>query len=195
MVGRSSDLNRPILKVTSTLMSGICNRRRQTSCLMFIIGLKFFTMLGLLLFSHWYTFFIALSKDIMNLRLRPFSKYFFSWAKTNSGGIFLYNLILFIIILLKSAGYFYPFVTLSNNLIVLFSAILAIPLLRAGERMFFLLALTFIFIASFFEYWQVLIWSERSAMYSFEMLLIGMLLYVFRHLPILSKERKELKGK
>jgi len=131
----------------------------------------------------------------MNLRLRPFSKYFFSWAKTNSGGIFLYNLILFIIILLKSAGYFYPFVTLSNNLIVLFSAILAIPLLRAGERMFFLLALTFIFIASFFEYWQVLIWSERSAMYSFEMLLIGMLLYVFRHLPILSKERKELKGK
>ena len=97
-------------------------------------------------------------------------------AKRRTAGIFIYILILMLLLLLNTAGYFHPFFALSINLIFLTSMILSVLLLGASSRTLFVISLIFWVLAGFFKVFHIDIWAERTAIYTFEALLIGVML-------------------
>src|SRR5688500_5427058 len=65
------------------------------------------------------------------------------WIENKYFKIALVNIILLMLVLLRSAGYFEPFFTISINFIVFCALILSITLLGLGSRFIFLVALIF----------------------------------------------------
>jgi hypothetical protein len=98
------------------------------------------------------------------------------WAKKNTAGIFVYNLILLLLVLLRISGYFSPFLPLNINLIYLISLVLAVILLRAGGQVFFVLSFLFFLLALFLKVVRVDIWAERTVEYFFQAFGLGVFL-------------------
>ncbi len=102
------------------------------------------------------------------------------WAKENFFNIVVFNLVIIVLYLLRSAGYFDPYFLISVNFIVIFGLVLTIFLFRAGSRLMFLTALLFWLFAGFLRILNLDTWAERTAIYCFESLIIGFVLLVFR---------------
>lgn len=103
------------------------------------------------------------------------------WAKQHSLGLFLFNIITLILLLLRSAGYFEPFLPLTINLIVLISFILAIFLLGATKQSLFFITLIFWLFSAILKILQIDIWAERTVIYSFQALVIGIVMLFFEN--------------
>jgi hypothetical protein len=101
------------------------------------------------------------------------------WVPLYSLQFAVFNIILIFLFLLRSVGYFDPFLPLSVNFIVLISFILAIVLFRAESSVFFTIGLLFWVFAAFLRIVKVDIWAERTSVYVFESLLIGITLLIF----------------
>ena len=114
-------------------------------------------------------------KDIYEKALKNVSL----WVSSHTLQVGVFNIILIFLFLLRSVGYFDPFLPLSVNLIVLISFILAIVLFRAGSSVFFIISLLFLIFAAFLRIVKVNIWAERTSVYVFESLLIGIALLIF----------------
>lgn len=93
-------------------------------------------------------------------------------------GLFAFNIIMMILILMRSAGYFAPFLPLSINIIVLICLIISIPLLGVRDKMIFSIALLLWIFAALLRLLNVDVWAERTAVYCFEALAIGMVVFV-----------------
>lgn len=102
------------------------------------------------------------------------------WVQSHYFKIALFNIILILLVLLRSAGYFEPLFPLSINLIVFFSLILAILLLSAGSKSMFIVSLIFWLIATLFKIVNINVWAERAALYSYQALVIGMALVILK---------------
>lgn len=103
---------------------------------------------------------------------------FSDWAKSKLVGIFVFNLLMMILLLLKSAGYFDPYLPLTINMVYMAAMILAVCLLGANSRVIFLLAMFFWVMASWFGVWKINIWAERSAIYTYQALVFGVILLI-----------------
>lgn len=103
-----------------------------------------------------------------------------TWAKENLVGLFLFNLILLVLVLLRFAGYFTPYLLLNINTIYLISLVLAVVLLKANSRVLFAVALLFWCLAAFLKAAQVNVWAERTVEYFFQAVLVGVLLLFYR---------------
>lgn len=99
-----------------------------------------------------------------------------NWVSTHIPGIFVFVLLLMLLVLLYTAGYFHPFFELSINAIFFLSMILAVFLLGAGSRSLFTIGLIFWLLAGFFKVFAIDIWAERTAIYMFQALIIGVIL-------------------
>jgi len=95
------------------------------------------------------------------------------WANENILGIFIFNLVLISLLLLRSAGYFAPFFEININLIVMVSLILLIFLLKFKSNGVFILTGLFWLFAAFLRVAGVNIWAERTAVYAYEALVVG----------------------
>ncbi|MFA6073866.1 MAG: hypothetical protein WC758_07165 [Candidatus Woesearchaeota archaeon] len=102
------------------------------------------------------------------------------WAEENIAGLFLFNLIILLLVLLRFAGYFSPFLTININLIYLVSLILSVVLLKATSKMMFIVALSFWILATFLKCVKVDIWADRTIEYFFQALVVGILLLFFK---------------
>ena len=71
------------------------------------------------------------------------------WAKENLAGLFVFNIIILLLVLLRFAGYFSPFLEININLIYLISLILSVVMLKATSRMMFVVAFAFWLLLSF----------------------------------------------
>ncbi len=100
------------------------------------------------------------------------------WAQNKIFGLFVFNLLVMLLIVLRSAGYFAPFFPITINFIVLLSLILSIILLSVGNRIMFLIAFIFWLLAAFFKFFQIDVWAERTTVYTFQALVIGVLLLI-----------------
>ncbi|MFC1624883.1 hypothetical protein ACFL15_00745 [Patescibacteria group bacterium] len=98
------------------------------------------------------------------------------WARNNLSGLFIFNLIVIIMVLLSNAGYFHPFFYLSINVITFISLVLSVFLLRARNNSMFAISIFFMIFAGFLSYFKINIWAERSAIYSFQSFLIGLII-------------------
>lgn len=96
-----------------------------------------------------------------------------NWTKRNLTGLFTLNLLLMILVLLHSAGYFHPFVPLSINFIVLITICLSVLLIGLRSKHIVVIILFFWIFSGLLEMLGVNIWAERSAIYVYEGLLVA----------------------
>src|SRR3989304_8459250 len=84
-----------------------------------------------------------------------------AWAKEHILGLFIFNSLLVILLLLRSAGYFSPFFPLTINFIIFVCLVLLIFLLNAKSKTLILIAITFLLLTAFFTIFRIGIWAER----------------------------------
>ena len=100
------------------------------------------------------------------------------WAQKRFFGLFLFNVIIMVLIILRSAGYFDPFFPLTINFIVFFSFILAILLLNVKSNVIFYVSYIFWLIAAGLRMLNIDVWAERTSIYTFQALLVGLVLFL-----------------
>lgn len=111
-------------------------------------------------------------KNNLNLKLRK-------WVARRYLNLAIFNIAVMVLILLHSAGYFEPFLPITINFIVLFAMILAIILLQANSRTFFILAILFWFFSAFIKLAGINIWAERTSIYVYQALVLAVLLIIY----------------
>ncbi len=99
-------------------------------------------------------------------------------------GLFAFNIILMTLILMRSADYFKPFFPLSIHIIVLICFIISIPLLGVRDKTLFFISLVLWFSACFLKVIKIDVWAERTVVYSFEALFIGMILLLISNFKL-----------
>lgn len=109
------------------------------------------------------------------------------WAQNKIFGLFVFNLLIMLLIVLRSAGYFTPFFPLTINLIVFLSLILAIILLNMRSSALFIIALVFWIITAVLRIAGIEVWAERAALYTFQALVVGVVLLVIEIVSIKKK--------
>lgn len=112
-------------------------------------------------------------------RTSKWKKLFNGWSRKNLTGIFIFNIVILLMVLLSAAGYFKPFFALSINVIVFTGLLLSIFLFNAGSRFMFIFSLSFLFFTAFLRVVGIDIWAERATIYVFDALVIGVVLLIF----------------
>ncbi len=113
----------------------------------------------------------------------------FHWIKTHYLRIGIFNGLVMLLVLLRSAGYFHPYLPISVNIVVVLALIFAIFLLDARSVAFYLIALLFWLFAGVLRIVGVDIWSERTSVYAFQAFLLGTLLLFIETSGIITKRK------
>ncbi len=111
-----------------------------------------------------------------------------NWVELHYFQLALFNVVLVILLLLRSAGYFEPYFGITINSIFLIALILSIFILGTRSRGAFAVALTFWLFAAVLKLAKIDVWAERNAIYSFQALVIGVILLFWESL--FDKKRK-----
>ncbi len=114
-------------------------------------------------YNQWYEDYIKKSKN---------------WSQKNILGLFIFNILLILLLLLRSAGYFSPFLELDINAIVFISLILAVILLKVRNKVIFIISILFWIFAAFLRIVEVNVWAERTAIYAYESLFVGVIIMI-----------------
>ena len=115
----------------------------------------------------------------LDKQLNEMKKKLSKWSLSHFVGVTVFNLILILLFLLYSAGYFKPYVPISINLIVTIGLVSSIFLLGARSRTMFIISLFFWLFAGFLKLVGVEVWAERTVIYTFEAMVIGFVLLIF----------------
>lgn len=110
---------------------------------------------------------------MIDIFLKELERRMSKWVASHYIGISIFNVAVILLFTLRSAGYFHPFFPISIDLAVMISLFLSIFLLGARSTAFFLIAFTFFLIAAFFKLVKIDVWAERTSVYVFEALLLG----------------------
>lgn len=98
------------------------------------------------------------------------------WAMKRFFQISIFNLVLIMLFLLRSAGYFDPYFLISVNFIVIIGLLMSILLLKARSNVIFMVSLLFWLFAGFLRIINLDTWAERTVVYCVEALIIGVVL-------------------
>ena len=110
-----------------------------------------------------------------------------AWVQKKHFQLAIINVLLMILVLLSSAGYFAPYFPITINVIVIFGVLASIFLLKLDSRFAFGVALIFWVLAALFRSFRIIPWAERTAIYSFEALAIGTIHFLVEMLLSRSK--------
>ena len=132
------------------------------------------------------------TKDFIN---KYFNKYINvnglqDWIQLHYFQLAIFNIILIILVLLRTAGYFEPIFLISINMIVFVGLILSILILSARSNFIFIMSVIFLSWALILYILNLKIWAERATVYFFESLLLGILILIIER--ILS-DKKDVK--
>jgi len=105
-----------------------------------------------------------------------------AWVRSHQIQLAVFNVLMVLLVLVRSAGYFHPFFVVSVNLIVLIGLIAAIFLLGARSRVLFLVTLVFWIFVSFLKIVKIDVWAERTSVYAFQALVLGAILLLVENL-------------
>ncbi|KKQ95710.1 MAG: hypothetical protein UV74_C0013G0317 [Candidatus Woesebacteria bacterium GW2011_GWB1_43_14] len=120
--------------------------------------------------------------EIILLQISLGKKGLKKWSRDHIVNLSLFNFIVFMLLLLRSAGYFHPFFLLSINVVIFITLICAIVLLNAGTRWLFAMAALFWIFASFMRILKIDVWAERTAIYTYQSLLLGVALMIIENI-------------
>ena len=121
-------------------------------------------------------------KDVINKYLENL-RY---WSQKRIFNLFLFNTLIMLMIVLRSAGYFAPYFLLTVNSIVFISLLLSIVLLGLKSKDIFIIGFIFWIFAAFLRIFSIGVWAERTAVYTYQCLIIGVILIIFEY----SREKK-----
>lgn len=110
------------------------------------------------------------------------------WSRNNLLGIFLFNLVIIILVLLRSADYFRPFFPLSINLIFFIGFILLPILLKVSDRTLFFIASLFWIFSTLLKLFRIDTWAERSSIYCFQAFFVGLMISFFNEFVFPKKK-------
>lgn len=108
------------------------------------------------------------------------------WVSGHYLQLAIFNVFLLILVLLRSAGYFEPYLALTINLITLISLIFIVVLFNSKSGFMFFVAAIFWIGSAFLRILGIEVWAERTAIYTVQAILLGIVLLVFENI----KERK-----
>ncbi|MDO8503207.1 MAG: hypothetical protein Q7S60_00805 [bacterium] len=111
-----------------------------------------------------------------------------SWVELHYFQLAVFNIVLMVLLLLRSAGYFEPYFGITINSIFLIALILSVFLLGTQSRGAFAVALAFWLFAAVLKLVRIDTWAERTAIYSFQALVIGVVLLIWESLFDRRKE-------
>jgi hypothetical protein len=112
------------------------------------------------------------------------------WMLKRQFQLILFNVILIVLVLLRSAGYFEPYFPITINSIFYTSLFLAIFLLGAKSKAMFIITIIFWLFTGILRIIEVNIWAERTAIYSYESLLAGVILLIYQSLRPRLRSKK-----
>lgn len=98
------------------------------------------------------------------------------WVKDNLLGLFVFNIVLSILVLLNAAQYFKPYFYLGINAIYFIALLISIPLLGVRSKAMFLFSILFLIFASFLKIVKIDVWADRVSIYFFQSFFIGLVL-------------------
>ncbi len=101
------------------------------------------------------------------------------WGISRMTQLAIFNVVLVFLVLMRSVGYFQPFFLLTVNMIIVFQLILGVIILKLSSKVVFVIALFFWVISFLLKLSPASFWAERSAVYSFEALVIALFLLIF----------------
>lgn len=105
-----------------------------------------------------------------------------AWVISHYIQIAIFNGILLLLVLLRSAGYFHPILDLSINLIVFIAIFLAIIFFRADSRIILLISVLFLILSIPFKFTSILeVWAERTTIYAFEAMILGFIMLIIEN--------------
>jgi hypothetical protein len=104
------------------------------------------------------------------------------WAEKNFFELIIVSGIIFFLFLLRSAGYFYPYFTISINFIMFTALIISVPIFKTSNKFFFLVTLIFWLFAGLLKVLKIEVWAERTAIYAFQALFVGVILFILEML-------------
>lgn len=102
-----------------------------------------------------------------------------TWVADHYFNLIIFHGLVLLLFLLRSAGYFNPFLPISVNFIVLTSLVLSVFILGARSRAIFIIALAFWLFAGLIRIMQIEVWAERTAIYAYESLVLGVILLLW----------------
>lgn len=100
------------------------------------------------------------------------------WTQDHIVGLFIFNVLVVLLLLLKSGGYFSPYYSITINVVVFVSLVAAAFLIGAKSRTFFIVGLFFWIFAGFLRVLGIEVWAERTTVYVFQSLILGMILFI-----------------
>ncbi len=105
------------------------------------------------------------------------------WVLEYNYRLIIFNMVVvFLLFLLRSAGYFQPYFLITVNFIVIFSLIISPILLGAKSSTVFVVTLVFWAFAGFLRVVGIDVWAERTGIYAYESLVFGTLLFLFENI-------------
>lgn len=110
-----------------------------------------------------------------------------SWSQTHLLELFVYNLVLLLLVLLHSAGYFSPYFPITINLIFFVSLVLASLLLSLRSVTMFIIAVAFSLFALILLVVGIRIWADRTMIYVFQSFFLGGVLLFLEEIRIIKK--------
>lgn len=96
-----------------------------------------------------------------------------NWVLERIAVFFVYNVLMMLLVLMHSVGYFNPYFVISVNVIVMLAIVFAVILLRVTSKFVFACTIFFWLVASFFQLNHIDIWAERAGIYTYESLIVG----------------------
>lgn len=100
------------------------------------------------------------------------------WAESRLFGLFILNLTIMVLVLLRSAGYFSPFFLITINFIVFVALVLSVILLGFKTKGVFMVALFLWLFTGFLRIINIQVWAERAAVYMFQALIVGVVVLI-----------------
>lgn len=91
----------------------------------------------------------------------------------------LFTLIVVFLFLLRSAGYFQPYFPVGINFIMMIALILGILLLKFRSNVIFIITIVFWAFAGAIKLLKIDVWAERTSLYAFESLILGIVLFIY----------------
>lgn len=113
------------------------------------------------------------------------------WVELHYLQLALFNVVLVILLLLRSAGYFEPFFGITINSIFFIALVLSIFLLGTRSRGAFTVALIFWLFTALLRLAGINVWAERTSIYVFQAMLVGVILFIIESVFRNSQRREK----
>lgn len=103
-----------------------------------------------------------------------------SWSRNHLTGLFIFNILIVLLLLLRSGGYFAPYFTITINSVIFISLLAAVLLIGARSSAIFLVAVIFWIVTAILRVLGIEVWAERTAIYVYQSISLGVALLIIQ---------------